>query len=296
MDGISDPPTRLLARRMGSAMSYTEFINAIDVVQNHPHLWEHLQFSEEERPFVIQVFDDDPQRMYTAIQQLVELRPDVIDVNMGCSSKNVSGRGAGAGLLQTPEKVAQIFHLLSRNLSVPVTGKIRLGWDEDSKNYLQIARIVEDNGGQALAVHGRTRQQGYQGSADWDAIAEIKQHVSIPVIGNGDVRCVADVARMKAHTGCDAVMVGRGAMGNPWIFAGVERHSLPPGELLRVMQLHVNAMASFYGQERGVTLFRKHAARYLADYNLNGEQRGLLFSFTAVSPLVEYLATLLQAG
>lgn len=278
MDGFSDLPFRAMCRELGSAMSYTEFVNALDVLQGNPHYARKLEYLPEERPVVFQIFDNDPQRLLEAALQLQERGPDIIDINMGCSVNTVSGRGAGAGLLRSPEKIAQIFALLSRNLDVPVTGKIRLGWDDEQRNYLETARAIEENGGALIAVHGRTRAQHYGGRADWDAIAEIKASVSIPVIGNGDVRRVADIERMKAHTGCDAVMIGRGAIGNPWIFSGLDRHEVPPERVRATMLRHLERMLSFYDGDYGLVLFRKHASRYLSPLLLKREQRKRLFT------------------
>ncbi len=278
MDGFSDLPFRAMARRLGSAMSYTEFVNAIDVMQGHPNLEPRLSYTEDERPLVFQVFDDDPDRLVEAALRLRERDPDIIDVNMGCSAKTVAGRGAGAGLLRQPAKVAQIFSRLSRALDIPVTGKMRLGWDEETLNYLEIARIVQDNGGQLLAVHGRTKKQAYKGEANWQAIAEVKASLRIPVIGNGDVRTVADIARMRRFTGCDAVMIGRAAIGNPWIFAGLDREQVPTEQLRETMLAHLDAMLDFYGPERGLLLFRKHASRYISPFRLSTEQRQQLLT------------------
>ena len=198
MDGYSDLPFRSVCRELGSALSYTEFINPRDVLsKRHPLLPRRLAYLEEERPVVYQIFDSEPERLLKAAQILQEQQPDIIDINMGCSVPKISGRGAGAGLLREPQKVAQIFSMLTRNLDVPVTAKIRLGWDDEQRNYLEIARVVEENGGALLAVHARTRCQGFRGQADWEAIAEIKQAVSIPVVANGDVRTVADIERIK---------------------------------------------------------------------------------------------------
>ncbi|MCW5875441.1 MAG: tRNA dihydrouridine synthase DusB [Anaerolineales bacterium] len=278
MDGFSDLPFRAMARRLGSAMSYTEFVNAIDVVNVHPALERRLTYSQGERPITFQLFDDDPARLLEAALRLRERNPDIIDVNMGCSAKTVAGRGAGAGLLRQPAKVAQIFSSLSRELDIPVTGKMRLGWDEDNLNYLEIARIVQDNGGQLLAVHGRTKKQAYKGEANWEAIAEVKAALSIPVIGNGDVRSVADIARMRRFTGCDAVMIGRAAIGNPWIFAGLDREDVPAEQVRETMLAHLDAMLDFYGAERGLVLFRKHASRYISPFRLSTEQRQQLLT------------------
>jgi nifR3 family TIM-barrel protein len=289
MDGFSDMPFRAMCRELGSAMSYTEFANAQEILQGSPRVEKKLAFLPAERPVVFQIFDSEPDRIVEAALRLQERGPDIIDVNMGCSAKCVSGRGAGAGLLRTPKKVAQIFKELSTRLEVPVTGKIRLGWDEQDRNYLLIARIVEENGGALLAVHGRTKAQGYTGQADWDAIAEVKQSVSIPVIGNGDVRTVADVERIQSYTGCDGVMIGRGAIGNPWIFSRLDRAEVPPQDVREVMLRHLDRMLSFYEGDYGLILFRKHASRYLSPFPLSPDLRARLM--TAEQP-EEFLSLL----
>ncbi len=278
MDGYSDLPFRSLARRLGSAASYTEFVNAIDVVGRHPFLDLRLRYTPQERPVVYQIFDDNPDRLLKAALRVRERGPDIIDVNMGCSSKNVSGRGAGAGLLCSPQKIGDIFAKLTRALDIPVTGKIRLGWDENTRNYLEVARIIEENGGKLLAVHGRTRAQGYTGEADWDAIQEIKQTVKIPVLGNGDVRTVADIERIKAHTGCDGVLIGRAAIGNPWIFSRLDRSEVPPDLVRSTMLDHLESMLDFYGADHGLIFFRKHVSRYLSPYKLEPEFRKTLLT------------------
>ena len=267
MDGVSALPFRAIVRDLGSAMSYTEFINAIDVVYTHPHLKDRVGYDEGERPVVFQLLDNDPDRLLKAALRLRELNPDIIDINLGCSARPVCTRGAGAGLLREPAKVAQIFNSLSKALDIPVTGKIRLGWDDTSRNYLEIARIIQDNGGSLVAVHGRTRQQAYTGCADWDAIAEVKQALSIPVIANGDVCCTADIAAILAHTGCDAVMIGRAAVDNPWIFSRLDREDVPKEQVQATLHAHLARNLEIYGAERGLVLFRKYAKGYLAPYN-----------------------------
>ena len=289
MEGYSDQPYRSLCRELGSAISYSEFINAIDIVQSSPRIEPKLAFHPQERPVAYQIFDNDPERLLEAALRLQALGPDIIDINMGCSVRKISGRGAGAGLLRTPKKVARIFSTLSEILDVPVTAKIRLGWGEDTRNYLLIARVVEENGGALVAVHGRTRAQGYGGQADWDAIAEIKSYLTVPVIANGDVRSVADIESVKAHTGCDAVMIGRAAIGNPWIFSRRDREDVPVEDVRTMMLEHLERMQAFYGRERGLVLFRKHTNRYVSPYRLTQEQRTRLL--TAEEP-GEFLAAL----
>jgi nifR3 family TIM-barrel protein len=166
-------------------------------------------------------------------------------------------------LLKDPSKIGRIFARLSRALSLPVSGKIRLGWDDASLNYLEVAKILEDNGAALIAVHGRTREQAYRGSANWDAIAEIKQAVRIPVIGNGDVRTVADIERIKQHTGCNGVMIGRAAIGNPWIFQRKDIDQVTLTEKTDLIYRHLALMLEFYGEDRGLVLFRKHVVKYV---------------------------------
>ena len=278
MDGVSDLPFRSVCRELGSAMSFTEFINALDILQGHPYVHLKYTYLPQERPIVFQIFDSDPQRILEAALRLQEFGPDIIDVNMGCSANDVSGRGAGAGLLREPQKIARIFSLLTRSLHVPITGKIRLGWDEANRNYLAIAHIIEDNGGAMVTVHGRTKTQGYRGLADWDAIAEIKHNLTIPVIGNGDVCCVADIQRMQMHTGCDGVMIGRAAVGNPWLFSRLDRQQVLIEQVRALMLRHLERMQSFFGPQRGLLQFRKHASRYLSPYSLPAETRNRLLT------------------
>lgn len=292
MAGFSDLPFRSLCRELGSAMSYTEFINAIDVLGGDSDLEHKLRFLPAERPVVFQLFDNDVDRLLRAALRLQERGPDVIDINMGCSVRRVSSRGAGAGLLRSPLKIARIFRTLSHALHVPITAKIRLGWDDYCRNYRLVARIIEENGGALIAVHGRTRHQGYGGGADWDAIAEIKSVVSIPVIGNGDVQTVADIARLKKHTNCDGVMIGRAAVGNPWIFSGFDRDQVPEEIARGTMMEHLNRMLDFYGEQRGLVLFRKHASRYLSDSHLSPDQRVQLLTCDHPQEFRESIAAL----
>jgi tRNA-dihydrouridine synthase B len=263
MDGITDHPFRVIAKEFGSAISCAEFINAREVLSNIKLVQKKVVFEESERPVAFQVYDDDPLNILEASLRLMQYNPDILDLNLGCSVKAVANRGAGAGLLRQPEAIRRTFELLTKNIPIPVTAKIRLGWDDDSLNYLEIARIIEGSGGQAIAVHGRTRMQTYTHPARWDAIREVKSAVRIPVIGNGDIRSVADVDRMIAETGCDAVMIGRAALGNPWILRRQEKSSVSRAEVIEVTRKHLEKSVEFYGELNGVRKFRKFLKRYL---------------------------------
>lgn len=272
MDGYSDWPFRSLCRSLGSAMSYTEFVKSEDIVHLFRRVRAKMTYEESERPVTIQIYGDDPDTMLEAALIAQDLGPDIIDINMGCPAKTVVHRGCGVGLMRTPEKIGQIFAKLTARLRIPVTGKMRLGWD-DCISYREVAHIVEDNGAALIAVHGRTKNQGYSGQANWDAIAEIKAMVKIPVIGNGDVKLVTDIQRIKDHTGCDAVMIGRGAIANPWVFSRIDRENVSTKQVGEAMRQHLEKNVAFYGEEDGERLFRKHAMHYLGLHSLDREAR-----------------------
>ncbi|MCP4358415.1 MAG: tRNA dihydrouridine synthase DusB [Chloroflexi bacterium] len=267
MAGYSDVPYRALCRAYGSAMHYTEFVPAEALLGRrvHERFRRRLDKQPDEHPIIFQIFGNDAQKLLDAALRIQDWGPDIIDVNMGCATRKVSGRGAGVGMMPQPDLIAETFRLLSAHLDVPVTGKIRLGWDATQQNYLQIAQILEENGAALIAMHGRTKTQKYGGKANWDAIAQLKQSVSIPVIGNGDVQTPADIEHMKTHTGCDAVMIGRAAIGNPWIFARQKREYLSFTEISTAIRLHVQEMAAYYGEQKGLMQFRKHLKQYMAD-------------------------------
>ena len=296
MAGYSDLPFRSLCREFGSAISYTEFVAVESILHGNRKSLDLLAYDPAERPVTFQIFGNDVELIRRAARQIEALKPDIIDVNMGCSAKTVARRGAGAGLMRTPQKIAEIFSVLTGELTVPVTGKIRLGWDDNSLNYLEIARILEDNGASAIAVHARTKMQAYHGAANWDAIAEIKQAVSIPVIGNGDVVSVADIGRLQTHTGCDAVMIGRAAVGNPWIFAGKKLDEVTMADRIEVIHRHLQKMIGFYGPDRGLILFRKHVVKYTRGLYGGAQVRAKMVRCTDVNEFLalvdEYAAAL----
>lgn len=290
MDGYSDWPFRSICRGLGSAMSYSEFVKVEHVLHSRRHTRAKLYYEEAERPVVFQIYGDDPDQIVQAALAVQALGPDIIDINMGCPAKSVASRGAGVGLMRTPLKIARLFRRLSASLRVPYTGKIRLGW-EDHRTYKLVARIVEENGGSLIAIHGRTKEQNYGGQADWDAIAEVKAAVKIPVIGNGDVKTAGDIERLKQYTGCEAVMIGRAAIANPWIFSGLDRDQVSAEQVRETMRAHLERNVKFYGEEDGQRLFRKHAVQYLLMRQLSREGRKRILQ---VRPPAEFMALLEQ--
>ena len=272
LDGWTNEPFRRITRELGAPFSITEFINGLDVVHKTPNLPQRIAFDASERPIIFQLFDDDPQRLIESACILEErCHPDAFDINMGCSARQVANRGAGAGLLRHPEKIKMIISGIRARVSVPVTAKIRLGWDEDSINYLEIGKIAEDCGASMITLHARTRKQEYSGCADWTAIAALKSELKIPVVGNGDVVTVADAERMMSETGCDAVMIGRAMLRNPWIFAGYDFEAVPFGLFRDTCRKHLQYNMEYYGDRWGCVTFRKFAKRYLSRLDISRE-------------------------
>ena len=290
MDGYSDWPFRSICSELGSAMSYTEFVQVEKILSKSKQPAAKLHYEEAERPVVFQIYGDDPDLILKAALKIQDMEPDIIDINMGCPATTVASRGAGVGMMRAPFKIASTFKKLSAALKVPVTGKIRLGW-ENCRTYKLVARIVEENGGSLIAIHGRTKEQNYSGQADWDAIAEVKATVKIPVIGNGDVKTIADIERMKKYTGCDAVMIGRGALVNPWIFSRLDRDHVSPEQVQKTIQDHLERSIKFYGEEDGQRLFRKYAVQYILLKTLSRESRKEILR---VRPTAEFVALLNQ--
>jgi len=292
--GYSDLPFRSICRAMGSAMSYTEFVSAHGVLRQNERTLEILSFLPEERPVTFQVFGHEPQSLVEACLRLQDLGPDIIDINLGCPSPRIASKGGGSGLLREPHKIAQIVATLVKYLSLPITAKIRLGWDTHTRNHVEVARILEDGGVAMIAVHGRTRDETYSTPADWDAIAEVKQSVQVPVLGNGDVKSPADIDRLKHHTRCDGVMIGRGAIGNPWILAHRELAQVPLQERWDVIRQHLNHSVAFYGEKRGILCFRKHVVQYIRGLPGASKLRVKLMQHTTQVQVLEELEGFLR--
>lgn len=292
--GFSDSPFRRLCREMGSAYSVTELLSADGIVRANADTWRLVKFTAEERPLIYQLFGDDPAMFAQAAQRLMAFQPDAFDINLGCSVTKVFGRGAGAALLQDPRKIGRIVEALVQAVPVPITAKIRLGIDARTRNYREVVQVLQESGAALVTVHGRTRMQRYDEPADWDAIAEVKQMARIPVVGNGDVHTVADIARMKAYTGCDAVMIGRAAIGNPWIFARRDWHTVPLGERYTVVARHFEDMLAFHGDKWGLIQFRKHVVRYLRGITGAAQARHELVTCTEVETFRRLLREIFQ--
>ena len=272
MDGISDAAFRLLTRRLGSAYSVSEFINTLDYANQKNYQKKRLLARQEERPFAAQLLDNDAVRMAECAARIEEeFHPDIIDINMGCAAKSVAGRGAGVGMMRDPQLVRDAVAAVSRAVKAPVTVKMRLGWDSASLNFLEIASLAAENGAKALALHGRTGKISFHKPAQWQPIAELKRAFEkLPVIGNGDVCTPADARRMLEQTGCDAVMIGRAAKANPWIFSWRSREEVPIQEVAETAIWQLGDMLAS-DPENAVLPFRKYLKAYLEPSHLPRE-------------------------
>lgn len=263
--GVTDFPFRLLCHEQGCAMSVTEMISAKGYLLAPPKsraARELMLTSRAEKPVALQIFGSTPKLMAEAASRLTDGdRFALLDINMGCPAPKITGGGEGSALLKTPQLAEQIAQSVVKASRLPVTVKIRKGWDAASETYLEVAKRLQDAGVSAITLHGRTRQQFYEGEADWDAIARLKQEIDIPVIGNGDVRSHADARRMREYTGCDAVMIGRGAMGNPWIFSQDDMPDIT--ERIDTALRHVRMLCAWKGELIAVKEIRKHVAWYV---------------------------------
>jgi nifR3 family TIM-barrel protein len=268
--GISNLPFRLIARSLGCSLAYTEMISANGLVRKTAKTYEYLKTCADDRPLGMQIFGADPQIMAAAACIVADSGVDLIDINMGCPVKKVIKAGAGAVLMKDPNRIALIIDAVKKVVNIPVTVKIRSGWTRSSINAAEIARIAEDCGADAITVHPRTVDQGYSGLADWKIISDVKKAVKIPVVGNGDIRHPQDALKMLNETSCDAVMVGRGALGNQWIFKGITQalndetiNYLPSLEERRKMiENHWKMEAQLLGVRLAGKSFRKHILWY----------------------------------
>ena len=280
LSGISDLPFRLLSKEQGCALVFTEMISAEGLSRKVRATLELLKSLPEERPLGVQIFGPKPEILAEAARVIEDWGGDLIDINMGCPVRKVVQGGSGAALLKEPGRIRKILKAVRKATSLPLTIKIRTGWDEKNLNFLEVARIAEECGADAITLHGRARSQGYGVKANWEDIRALKSGVKIPVIGNGDILSASSIPEILGQTGCDGVMIGRGAYGNPWIFAkGVSllREEIPREPSLeekeRVLLRHLSLMVEWKGEIHGLREFRKHLIWYTRGFRGSVEFR-----------------------
>ena len=302
MAGVTDLPFRLLCKEMGCNMLYTEMVSAKAILYKNKNTKELLNIDKNEHPVGVQLFGSDPDIMAQIAAQVEEGECDFIDINMGCPVPKIVNNGEGSALLKQPKLVEEIFTKMVKVVNKPVTVKIRKGFENGTVYAVEIAKIAESCGVSAIAVHERTREQYYSGKADWDVIKDVKKAVKIPVIGNGDIFSAEDAKAMKEYTGCDGLMVARGARGNPWIFREIKEYlengnviDKPTINDIREMIIrHAKMLVDYKGEYTGIREMRKHIAWYTAGLPHSAELRRMCNQIETMENLVETVNAKLQ--
>lgn len=298
MAGITDLPFRLICRRLGCGMTVSEMVSAKGLLYKNVKTTEMLRIDDGERPTAIQLFGSVPAELAEAARMVEASGADMIDFNMGCPVPKIVNNGEGSALMKNPQLAHDILAAMVKAVKIPVTVKFRAGWDNANRNAVEIARAVEAAGVSAVAVHGRTRQQFYEGKADWSIIADVKQAVKVPVFGNGDIFTVADGLRMLEQTGCDGLMIGRGADGNPWLFTALaaalrgEPLPQPPSLKERLAQAaeHLEMLIAYKNEVVAVKEMRRHISAYLKGMPHAAEFRGRFHKVDTQEQFSELLA------
>lgn len=270
LSGVADSPFRRICKRFGADAVFSEMASSEGISRGHIRTWDLIRFHREERPIGVQIFGRDPGRMADAAAAIEEeIAPDLIDINMACPARKIVSRGAGCALMRVPQLAREIAASVVRSVSLPVTAKMRMGWDEENLNAIDMARDLQAVGIAAVSIHGRTRQEGFRGEASWRNIADVRQAVGIPVVLSGDVRTPADAERAFDETGCDALMIGRGVYGRPWIFRAIRDHLdgrkvQPPSrrEMVGAILEHLDMGIAEFGERVATVRFRKHLLWY----------------------------------
>ena len=300
MAGVTDLPFRLLCKEQGAGLLCMEMVSAKGIMYNNKNTKFLLTIDERERPVSLQLFGSDPDIISEQAKRIEELPFDILDINMGCPVPKIVNNGDGSALMKNPLLAGEIIEKTARAIQKPVTVKIRKGFDEEHINAVEMAHIAQESGAAAIAVHGRTREQYYSGKADWEIIRKVKEAVKIPVIGNGDVWTPQDAIDMRKQTGCDGVMIGRGAQGNPWIFKQILHYEQTgellekpsPQEVTEMILRHAKMQMEFKGEYTGMREIRKHAAWYTAGYKNSAKLRGKINETETYEELKELLSHL----
>ena len=302
MAGVADRAFREICKQFGASYLVGEMASSKGLTMGSRKTEELLAVTDLERPMAIQLFGSDPETMARAAYSSLEYRPDILDINMGCPAPKVAGNGGGSSLMLSPTLAGEIVRAVSRAVNIPVTVKMRRGWDSEHLNAVELAKICEQSGAAAITVHGRTRAQMYAPPVDRQTIADVKRAVSVPVIGNGDIVSPATALSMYAETGCDLVMVGRGALGRPWLFAQIaaaaDGRDIPPEpaleEKMSIMRRHIVLLCRYKGDHIGMLEARKHVAWYIKGMPGAAKLRGLAGTLSSMDDLDRLIESVLR--